>query len=61
LSLGSRDFTIRLSIITGGDRPAIGLRITRLDAVQEDIALEFKDLLVSDFSELTLKTYIGEA
>lgn len=61
LSLGARNFTIRLSIITGSDRPTIGFRIVRIDAAEEEIALEFKDKLVAAFSELTLQTYIGEA
>jgi uncharacterized protein YfdQ (DUF2303 family) len=61
LALKNRDFTIRLSIITGGDRPTIGFRIVRIDAIEEEIALEFKDLLVEAFESLSLDTYIGQA
>ncbi len=61
LALQEREFTIRLSIITGGDRPSIGFRVVRIEAVEEEIAMEFKDLLVKAFSDLDLKTYIGEA
>ena len=61
LALEDRAFTIRLSIITGGDRPSIGLRIVRIDATEEEIALEFKEKLVEAFDKLTLQTYIGEA
>jgi uncharacterized protein YfdQ (DUF2303 family) len=61
LALQERTFTIRLSIITGGDRPAIGFRIVRIDAIEEEIVLEFKELLCKAFSELSLDTYIGQA
>lgn len=61
LALGDRAFTIRLSIITGGDRPAIGFRIVRIDAIEEEIAIEFKDKLVDAFGHLGLQTYIGQA
>jgi len=61
LALSEREFTIRLSVITGGDRPSIGFRVVRIEAEEEAIAMEFKDLLVKAFSEVELQTYIGEA
>ncbi|NAK89837.1 DUF2303 family protein [Escherichia coli] len=39
-----RPFKLRLSIITG-DRPVLVLRIIQLEAVQEEMANEFRDLL----------------
>ncbi|STF30642.1 CPS-53 (KpLE1) prophage protein [Escherichia coli] len=46
--LKERPFKLRLSIITG-DRPVLVLRIIQLEAVQEDMANEFRDLLVEKF------------
>ncbi|ENZ4522699.1 DUF2303 family protein, partial [Escherichia coli] len=43
--LKERPFKLRLSIITG-DRPVLVLRIIQLEAVQEEMANEFRDLLV---------------
>jgi uncharacterized protein YfdQ (DUF2303 family) len=61
LALSEREFTIKVSLITGGDKPSIGLRIVRIDAIEEEIALEFKELLVAAFDGLTLDTYLGQA
>lgn len=58
--LEDRAFTVRVSILTGGDRPKISLRIVRLEAQEEDIAEEFKDILVDTFIDSDLKTFIGE-
>ncbi len=45
--LKERPFKLRLSIITG-DRPVLVLRIIQLEAVQEEMANEFRDLLVEN-------------
>lgn len=58
--LEDRAFTVRVSILTGGDRPKISLRIVRLEAQEEDMAEEFKDILVETFKASQLKTFIGE-
>lgn len=42
--LAERPFKLRLSII-GGDDPTLVLRIVQLEAQQEDMANEFRDLL----------------
>ncbi|ELN1214995.1 DUF2303 family protein, partial [Escherichia coli] len=47
-----------LSIITG-DRPVLVLRIIQLEAVQEEMANEFRDLLVEKFKDSKVKTFIG--
>ncbi len=56
--LVERPFKLRLSIITG-DRPVLVLRVSQLEAVQEQIAVEFRDLLVEKFADSGVKTFIG--
>ncbi len=56
--LGCRQYVLRLSIITG-DRPVLVLRIIQLEAVQEDMANEFRDLLVEKFKDSKVETFIG--
>lgn len=57
--LAPRKFQLRVSILTGGDRPKVSLRIIKLEAHEEDMANEFKELLVDKFSDSELKTLIG--
>ncbi|QGU16415.1 DUF2303 family protein [Leclercia sp. 119287] len=56
--LAERPFKLRLSII-GGDRPTLVLRIVQLEAQQEDMATEFRDLLVEKFKGSQVETFIG--
>ena len=56
--LKERPFKLRLSIITG-DRPVLVLRIIQLEAVQEEMANEFRDLLVEKFKDSKAETFIG--
>jgi uncharacterized protein YfdQ (DUF2303 family) len=58
--LGKRAFTVRVSILTGGSKPEIGLRIIKLEAQEEDMAEEFKEILNKTFDGSKLKTFIGE-
>lgn len=58
--LDGRAFTVRVSILTGEQRPKISLRIIRLEAQEEDMAEEFKEILVETFKGSKLKTFIGE-
>ncbi len=54
-----RDFNLRLSVITG-DSPALKLRIVGKEQVEEDIAQEFKALLLEEIgesAELTIGTF----
>jgi uncharacterized protein YfdQ (DUF2303 family) len=55
-----REFILRVAILTGGSKPEISLRITKLEAQDEDMANEFKEILVDTFSETLLKTFIGQ-
>lgn len=58
--LKDRDFIIRVSILTGGERPKISFRIIQLEPIQELITEEFKELLVDKFKDCDLKTFIGQ-
>ena len=61
LGLEARTFTLRVSILTSGDRPSVVLRIVKLENIQEEIALEFKDKLVESFTNNHIDTYLGKA
>lgn len=56
--LQERPFKLRLSIITG-DRPVLVLRIAQLEATQEAIANEFRELLIEKFKDSPVETFIG--
>ena len=58
--LVNRAFTVRVAILTGGSNPEISLRIIKLEAQEEDMAEEFKEILVDTFVDSDLKTFIGE-
>ncbi|ATR82973.1 hypothetical protein CS390_10640 [Pseudomonas sp. HLS-6] len=58
--LGERTFTLKLSILTGGDKPALKLRWVGKEVQQEEIAQEFKAVLsqeVGSAATLTLGTF----
>jgi uncharacterized protein YfdQ (DUF2303 family) len=55
-----RVFLVRFSILTGGDRPAVIMRILHLESQREDMAEEFKGLLVSAFENGGPEVFIGE-
>ncbi len=57
--LSEYEFTLRVGILTGSEKPKIVLRITQLEAKQEVITNEFKELLVAGFKDNELKTFIG--
>lgn len=59
--LGIRDFKLRVSVLTGGDRPSIVYRIIGLESIIESIAEEFKDKLCTAFDGADINTYIGNA
>ncbi|WP_279024463.1 YfdQ family protein [Gibbsiella quercinecans] len=58
--LGERRFKLRYSIITGSDVPVLVLRIVQLEAEEEKIANEFRDLLTSKFEGVEIESFIGE-
>jgi uncharacterized protein YfdQ (DUF2303 family) len=57
--LKERDFELKLSVLTGDDRPKISLRIVGLENTKELIVEEFKDKLVEKFTDSEMKTFIG--
>lgn len=57
--LGDRAFAIRLSLLTGGEKPILSFRIVKLEAHEEDMAEEFKDVITGTFQGTELKTFIG--
>lgn len=44
----ARDFGVRLSVLTGGEKPMIGLRLVNVEAHQEAMAKEFAHLVASN-------------
>lgn len=56
--LSERRFSLRNSILTG-DTPLFVLRIVQLEAVEEEIANEFRDLLTEQFTGKSIETFIG--
>mgnify|MGYP006283263239 CR=1 FL=1 len=57
--LGHRDFYVRLSVSGGnGDEPKLTLRLVKMEAIQEEMAQEFRERLEESFgSETTV--YVG--
>ncbi|ECF9255800.1 DUF2303 family protein, partial [Salmonella enterica] len=53
-----RVFSLRNSLLTG-DEPRFVLRIVQLEAQEEAIANEFRDLLISKFDGESVETFIG--
>ena len=58
--LGERLFEIRLGILTGEQKPTISLRIIKLEAQEEDMALEFKEILEDKLTETDINVFIGD-
>ncbi|QYG86548.1 YfdQ family protein [Citrobacter koseri] len=56
--LGERRFSLRNSLLTS-DEPCFVLRIVQLEAQEEAIANEFRDLLISKFDGESVETFIG--
>ena len=56
--LAERTFKLRVSILTGGDRPAITFRIIQHEKITEEMVNEFKAILESSFDS-EIKTFIG--
>ena len=56
--LGERRFSLRNSLLTS-EEPCFVLRIVQLEAQEEEIANEFRDLLISKFEGESVETFIG--
>lgn len=58
--LSTRILTIRLSVLTSDSDPKFKARIVQLEAIQEQITEEFKNLLIEKFKDSDIKTFIGK-
>lgn len=56
--LGERAFSLRNSLLTSNE-PCFVLRIVQLEAQEESIATEFRDLLIEKFDGKPVETFIG--
>lgn len=56
--LDERAFTLRMSVITTGEKPQLSTRIVQLEKAQEDMAEEFKGKLADQLPE-EVSVYIG--
>lgn len=54
-----RTFLIRISPITRSDSVIFALKVLTLEETKEDIALEFKSLLIDGFADTGVTTYMG--
>lgn len=54
-----RTFTLRLSVLTGGEKPALSLRWQQQEHQCEEIAQEFKERLVADLGGLADSLVVG--
>lgn len=58
-SLEPREFNLRLSIITGGDKPAITLRIQNHELHQEQMAKELERIIAAEFKGTEIPVFLG--
>lgn len=58
LGLGDMVLRLRLSVLAGGDKPALIMRIVQYEALQEEMAERFKDRLTAKLGD-TAKTLVG--
>lgn len=56
--LGERRFSLRNSLLKSGE-PVFVLRIVQLEAQEEEMANEFRDLLIAQFDDKPVETFIG--
>ena len=57
--LGVREITLRMGIIPSGEAPFITFRIVGNEALQEELAFEFKEILEADLKDCDAPIYIG--
>ena len=57
--LSDRAFVLKMAILTGEDKPLIVFRIIKLEAQQEDIVEEFKEVVTKVFTNNEIKVFIG--
>ena len=59
--LDDRCFVLRVQLLVGGDKPFVSLRIIIIEAHKEDMANEFKDIIVDKLKATDIKTFIGRS
>ncbi len=59
LHLKPREFSFRVSVLTGGDRPTLSLRLIKLEEMKEQIADEFKAVIVDGLFPTDAEVYMG--
>lgn len=57
--LDSQAFTLRLSVLTGGNAPVLVARLIKAEQIQEEIAKEFANKLTDALSDTGIKVNIG--
>lgn len=57
--LVERTFDLRMSVLTGGDSPVLVVRIKRLEVIEEEMSVEFMELLKDSFEQNEIETYLG--
>ena len=53
-------FDMRLSILTSHDKPQFVLRIKQLEKHEEEIAIEFTELVKTKLAGTKVETYMGK-
>lgn len=56
MGLSAREFFLRLSVLTSGDKPVLTLRVVQKEVHQEAIAEEFKALLLNEVGDAAAMT-----
>jgi len=59
VGLSDRQFYLRLSLITGGEKPVFILRIIKHDEIKEEMTKEFKSILDDSLKDDDIKIFIG--
>ncbi len=57
--LKERVFEMRISANTGYDTPVLTASIKQFEVIQEEMAIEFKEILEGEFKETNIETFIG--
>jgi uncharacterized protein YfdQ (DUF2303 family) len=61
LGLDERSFHVRVSILTGGDKPGITYRIVGLEKRQQEMAVELQTTLSDVLADCETDVFVGEA
>jgi len=54
-----REFQMRLSILTGHDKPSISMRLIQMEKATEEMTEEFKSIIIKELESTKIKTFIG--